>query len=152
MNKAFVKEPDTSDANCPRCQALGVAVGPVTLESHLDETTVKQIAEHAFFCPLAACEVAYFDEFERVVLCRSLRKPVYPKDPTAPMCACFGLTCEDVQCDLDDGTPTRIRELLLKAKSPDAHCQSRSPTGQSCIAEVQRYYLRMLSQRKVGNR
>ena len=147
MNKAFVKEPDTSAANCPRCQSIGVAVGPMTLEAQLDEASLKQVADHAFFCPLATCDVAYFDEFERVVFCGSLRKPVYPKDPTAPMCACFSLTCEDVECDLDDGTPTRIRELLVKAKSAEARCQSKSPTGQPCIAEVQRYYLRMVSQR-----
>jgi hypothetical protein len=147
MNKAFVREADSTEANCPRCQSVGVAVGPITLESQLDEATVKQIAEHAFFCPSATCDVAYFDEFERVVLCGSLRKPAYPKDPTAPLCACFGLTCDDVECDLDEGTPTRVRALLAKARSPEARCRSMSASGQSCVAEVQRYYMRMLNQR-----
>lgn len=148
MNKAFVKEADSTEANCPRCQSIGIVVGPVTLESQLDEPTLKRIAEHAFFCPSAACDVAYFDAFERVVLCGSLCKPAYPKDPTAPLCACFGLTCEDVERDLDEGTPTRVRALLAKSKSPEARCQSMSASGQSCIAEVQRYYMRMLNQRE----
>lgn len=147
MNKAFIKEPDSTEANCPRCQSVGVPVGPVTLGSQLDEVTLKGIAEHAFFCPSATCDVAYFDAFERVVLCGSLRKPAYPKDPTAPLCACFGLTCDDVERDLDEGTPTRVRALLAKAKSPEARCQSQSASGQPCVAEVQRYYMRRNSQR-----
>jgi hypothetical protein len=148
MNKAFVKEADSTEANCPRCGSTGVAVGPITLEAQLDEAALRGIAEQAFFCPAATCDVAYFDAFERVVRCDSLRKPACPKDPTAPLCACFGLTIDDVEADLAEGTPTRVRALLAKAKSPEAHCQTLAASGQSCIAEVQRCYLRMLVQRK----
>jgi hypothetical protein len=147
MNKAFVREPDNSQPLCPRCGSVGVAVGPVTLAAHCDDPTRRRISESAFFCPAPGCKVAYFDSFERTVPCTALLASVYPKDPQAPVCACFGLTCDDIDQDLHEGTPVRVRRLLEKARSPEARCQSLSATGQSCIAEVQKYYMRGLNQR-----
>ena len=44
--------------------------------------------------------MAYFDAFERAILSADLTKPVYPKDPDAPICACFGLTRRDIEQDV----------------------------------------------------
>lgn len=143
MNKAFVREPDeTAGRRCPLCDSPGLPVGAETLAAQLGDEARTAIAESAYFCAYARCEAAYFDAFERVVKVDRLKQAIYPKDPTAPLCPCFGLTAEDVEQDVREGVVTRVRDLVAKAKSPEARCKEMSPTGQSCIAEVQRYYMR----------
>ncbi len=149
MNKAFVREPDdTGQSTCPRCRSLGVAVHEATLAAHLQPAALEELADPAWFCPFPTCPVAYFDLFERVATVDSFIKPVYPKDPTAPICPCFGFAADEIEKDLAEGGVRRTRALVEKAKGPEAHCSTASPTGQSCVAEVQRYYM----QRREGNR
>jgi hypothetical protein len=87
--------------------------------------------------------VAYFNDFDAVVTMDELKAPVYPYDPNAPICACFGLNYEDVEADVRDGTPTRIRELLARSKSSDAQCQSLAADGRCCMSAVQELYMRL---------
>jgi hypothetical protein len=144
MNKAFVREPDdTGQGHCPACGSLGVAVVRATWQAHLHADAQIGLAESAFFCPFARCEVVYFDMFERRATVDALSHPVFPKDPAAPLCGCFGLTCEDVQADLSEGGVRRVRELLAKSKTPEAHCLTKAVSGQCCAAEVQRYYMKL---------
>lgn len=143
MNKAFVREPDADDALCPRCGSIGETVLLTAYEAATLPEQRKQLGERVFFCPAASCPVAYFDALESAIEAASLPRPVYPKDPTAPLCGCFGLTVEDVEDDIAEGTPTRIRALLAKSKSPDARCATTSPTGKCCLPEVQRLYFRL---------
>jgi Zinc binding domain len=142
MNKAFVKENDSTDGRCPRCGSPGNAVYRETLEAHLARETLDSLNDMAFFCPFARCSVVYFDLFDRVVEETAVGAPVYPKNPLAPLCACFGLTCDDVEQDLRDGGVARTRACIEKAKSSEARCAVASPSGQSCITEVQRYYMK----------
>lgn len=143
MNKAFVREPDDTGAGyCPRCGSLGTSVGGETLSAQLDEESRKHLSEAAFYCPFPKCDVAYFDNFERTVQVDRLRRTAFPKDPTAPICNCFGLTTADIDADLAEGTTARTKDLLAKAKSPEAHCATAAPDGRCCAAEVQRYYMR----------
>ena len=86
-----------------------------------------------------------FDLFERCVGIDDLQTPVYPKDATAPICACFGFTLEDIEADVRQGTPVRIRELLAKSKSSDARCETRAADGRCCMREVQRLYMRRIA-------
>ncbi|MEZ6146759.1 MAG: hypothetical protein R3B91_15345 [Planctomycetaceae bacterium] len=149
MNKAFVREPDFDGrAYCPRCGSLGTAVTSVTLEQHLKESARQQLGETAWFCGFASCEVAYFDLYERCVTTGKLRAPVYPKASDAPICACFGFTTDDIEADVAEGTPTRIRDLLKKSRSPEARCQTLAADGHCCMREVQRLYMRL----RQGNR
>ncbi len=142
MNKAFVREPDQTDEHCPRCGSLGQPVGRVTLAAHLSPAARQQLSEFASFCPFPQCEVAYFDAFERVVTTDALLRPLFPKDPDAPICGCFGLTRDDVEQDVAEGVATRVRELLAKAQSPAARCSEMAANGVSCVPDVQKYYLR----------
>ena len=143
MNKAFVRESDSTEVLCPRCGGIGIEVPRVTIEAQVPPEARRGLAATAFFCPTPNCPVAYFDAFEATVLADSLVRPVYPKDPAAPLCGCFELTLEDVRDDVDEGVPRRIRELLAKSKSPDAHCETASPTGRCCLPEVQRAYFKL---------
>lgn len=143
MNKAFVREPDGDDVLCPRCQSLGETVLPMAFVATTNTDQRKQLADRVFFCPAASCPVAYFDALESSIATTELPRPIYPKDQSAPLCGCFGLTLEDIEDDIADGTPRRIRELLAKSKSPEAHCSTASPTGRCCMPEVQRVYFKL---------
>ncbi len=149
MNKAFVREvEDNGQRFCPGCRSLGMMVGVATLHALVSDRSQVQLADPAFFCPFPTCEVAYFDEYDRVVGVEQLRQPVYPKDPEAPLCPCFGLTRDDIEADLQEGGVTRVRAVVEKSKTAAACCALKSPTGQSCVAEVQRYYFRRRSERQ----
>jgi Zinc binding domain len=143
MNKAFVRESDSTDVLCPRCGAAGTSALRVAFETHVPPEARRALAASTYFCPTPKCAVAYFDAFEAIVAVEVLLRPVYPKDPAAPLCACFGLTLDDVEADVAEGTPRRIRELLAKSKTPSARCEELSPTGRSCISAVQRCYFQL---------
>lgn len=146
MNKAFVREPeDTGERNCPRCGSLGVAVPRETVEAQVTPAGQAALAETAFFCPYGMCDVAYFDLFDRLVTIEALLRPVYPKDPEAPMCGCFGLTRDDVEADVREGGVARVRALLEKSKSAEARCTTRSASGHCCMPEVQKYFMKLRS-------
>jgi hypothetical protein len=148
MNKAFVRESDSTDVLCPRCGAVGIDALGSAVASHVPIEARRSLSATAYFCPTPTCPVAYFDAFEAQVAVEALAQPVHPKDPAAPLCACFGLTRDDVEADVAEGVPRRIRELLAKSKSDEARCETASPTGRSCLPDVQRYYFRLRESRE----
>lgn len=148
MNKAFLREPDRSADYCPRCGSQGEPVGRETLQEFLSEAQRRSLAEPANFCPSPQCDVVYFDSFERIVLTGDLSRPVYPKDPTAPLCACLGLTAEDVERDVAEGVTTRVKAAVEKAKSPTARCRQSAANGRPCIAFVQKYYMQCVQRKR----
>ena len=143
MNKAFVKESEDQGDRCPKCGSVGQSVLQVTLEAHLTPQVRSELSKSAFFCPFPTCEVAYFDQFERTVSVKALTNPVYLKNPDAPICPCFGLTCDEIEADVREGVVTRVKAHLQRAQSSDARCQTMSADGQSCIAAVQRYFMQL---------
>ena len=144
MNKAFVREPESDGRQlCPRCNSLGLPVGTGPLNQYIRPEFRAKMPESAWFCNFPRCEVAYFNEFEEVILADELVCPVYPKDFDAPICACFGLNYDDVAADVRDGNPTRIRELLGKSKSSAARCQTLAADARCCTAMVQELYMKL---------
>ena len=148
MNKAFVREPD-ADARllCPRCASPGTAVGNGPVETYVRPESQAALRDAAWYCGNSACEVAYFNMFEQTVCVSELVTPVYPYNLDAPMCACFGFTSDDVEADIEDGQPVRIRALLAKSQSPQARCQTLAVDGNCCMREVQRLYMKLRSER-----
>lgn len=143
MNKAFVNDDDGgSHDRCPKCDSQGVLVGTETLDAFLPAAIRSSMSDSAYYCPTPHCEVVYFDEFERTILHEQIEKPIYPKDPEAPICGCFGLTRDDIEADLREGAPRRVKEIIAKSEGPEAHCASASASGECCVPEVKRYYLR----------
>jgi hypothetical protein len=140
MNKAFVREPDQTADYCPRCGSKGEQVAREIVQFYLPKGKLPILADPANFCPSPQCDVAYFDAFERIIVTGDLAKPVYPKNPNAPLCACFGLTRHDIEQDVAEGVVTRVKAILEKAKSPEARCSQIAANGQPCIAYVQKYY------------
>jgi Zinc binding domain len=144
MNKAFVREPeDDGRAYCPRCGNLGIAVGVEPLDRYIQPAARAKMRDMAWFCNFPRCEVAYFNQFESLVFVYELNFPVYPKDFDAPLCACFGFSYADVEAEARAEKPLRIRELLAKSKSSEAHCQSLAADGRCCMAAVQELYIKL---------
>jgi hypothetical protein len=147
VNKAFVREPDDDGrAFCPRCGTLGAPVGSGPLDTHIGSESRAKMLDGAWFCGFHRCDVAYFNQFGAIVQMEELRAPVYPYDASAPICACFGVTYDDVVADVDDGTPTRIREVLAKSKAGKSLWHTLAADGRSCMGAVQELYLRLRSQ------
>ena len=146
MNKAFIREPEADGrAYCPRCSDLGLPVGVNPLDKYIQPASRAKMHDAAWFCNFPRCEVAYFNEFEAIVTVDELTQPVYPKNFDAPLCACFGLTYADVEADVSEGIPKRIRELLAKSKSPAANCGNLAVVGRCCMATVQELYMKLRS-------
>ena len=150
MNKAFVREPDQTADCCPRCGSQGQPVPAETLASWLTDEQRRKLANPASFCPVPQCPVVYFDSFEHTVVAADLPRPVYPKDPTAPLCACFGLTAEDIDREVQAGVKTRVREVLEKSQAPGARCRQLAANGRSCAAFVQKYFLQCWQRRNAA--
>lgn len=147
MNKAFVREPDfDGQAYCPRCGTLGVPVHEGPLDTYIPTDLRSKMHGAAWFCNYAHCDIAYFNLFESVIEVDQLTLPIYPYDLDAPICACFHFTYEDVEADVREGPPTRIRQLLAKSESPDAHCETLSPDGRCCLPKVQKLFMKLRSQ------
>ena len=143
MNKAFCKEPDSSaPPRCPGCGHDGTQVAEATLRAHVADDLADALGEPAYFCATDACTVASFDLLERTIQAAEARGLFWPKDPSGQLCACHGLTPDDVEADLAEGAPTRVREVVRRAGLPGASCATRSADGRSCVARVQKFYLR----------
>ena len=143
MNKAFCKEPDsTAPPRCPACGTEGTQVAAETLSAHVAPAAAAALAEPAFFCGGDTCSVAYFDLLERTISAAAAHGLPWPKDPAGSLCGCHGLTVDDVDRDLAEGVPTRVREVVRKAGEPGAACATKSADGRSCVARVQRYYMK----------
>lgn len=147
MNKAFVREPDTGGrAFCPRCGSLGLPVEHGPLDRQIKPESRSKLGDTAWFCNFTRCDVAYFNTFEAVVLLDELVAPIYPFDLDAPICACFDLKYDDVEADVREGFPKRVRELLAKSKTPEARCEELAADGRCCMTTVQELYMRLRNQ------
>ena len=144
MNKAFVREPEFDGrAYCPRCGQLGTQVHVATLDAFVDPESRGELRDEAWFCGFDRCDVAYFDLFEFVVTTGQLIRGVYPMDLKAPICGCFGLKMADIEADVLEGQPSRLRELANRSKSDRAHCHTAAADGRCCMQEAQRIYFRL---------
>lgn len=144
MNKAFVKEiEDTGRRHCPACGSLGVGVRQETLVAHLRPEALAGLSSTGYFCPFENCDVVYFDDFERTATIGALVNPVFPKHPDAPLCACFGLTRDDIEQDVREGVVTRTRSVVERAKTAEARCHELAADGQPCVGAVQRCYMKL---------
>lgn len=144
MNKAFVREPDFGGrAFCPRCGTEGIPVTSLVLDTHIRSESRSKMQDSAWYCNFARCDVAYFDLLEEVISTEELQTQAYPYDLEAPLCVCFGFTYDEVEADVADGTPTRIRQLLAKSQSSAADCQRLAVDGRCCMSEVQKLYMQL---------
>jgi len=144
MNKAFVREPDFErHTYCPRCGTITLHVWAGPLDRHVRSESRGKLADDGWYCPNARCDVAYFQPDGAIIEVGELAGDVYPYDLDAPICACFGLTYDDVAADAEDTSPTRLRELLTKSKTPAARCAALAVDGRCCLPVAQELYMRL---------
>ena len=115
----------------------------VTLDAFVQQAARGDLGDDAWFCGFERCEVAYFDLFESTVATDQLLRSVYPMDLHAPICGCFGLQMSDIEEDVAEGHPSRLRELSERSRSDEARCQSAAADGRCCMQEAQRIYFRL---------
>jgi hypothetical protein len=53
------------------------------------------------------------------------------------------MTAEDIETEVREGSVAGVRELLVKAATPAAHCRTLAASGQCCVSEVQRYFMKL---------
>ena len=148
MSRAFVKEAEeTPDPTCPvppGCGGAGVPVSHATLRARLQPAAAARFAGETFFCPDPACEVAYFDAGGERASRDEMLAPVWPKSPSAPLCACFGVARETIEEFARRGDKAAMRAFLDRTASPSARCESSSADGHCCATEARRVFLRAL--------
>ncbi|MFO1062810.1 MAG: hypothetical protein U0892_02905 [Pirellulales bacterium] len=143
MNKAFLREPESDGrAYCPACGSLGDPVQRACLDHHIRSEARSRMGNEGWFCPYAECETVYFDEYLRTVSSAELQQPVYPKSLDAPICGCFGFTLEELDAAVVERSPTAIRDVLAKSKTPAADCARLAAGGKCCVGELQKLYIR----------
>lgn len=145
MNKAFVKEDDDKEPRCPQpegCGGPGVTVPPNTVAAQASDAAAAKLSDHVLYCLDPGCAVGYFDPWGASVPANDLASLSWPKDPTAPLCPCFGLTREDVVEDAERKDPSRLRDLIEKSSGPAASCATRTPDGRCCVTEARRLYMK----------
>ncbi len=148
MNKAFVRDPEPAEPRCPApegCDGIGVPVTRKTLLAQLPHDTAERFAETSYYCRNPHCPVAYFDQWGISVKRTELRSLAYPKSPTAPVCSCFGVNEEEIREDAESGRKDRVRELIARAETSAARCETESPSGASCVVEVRKIFLKYFS-------
>jgi hypothetical protein len=151
VNKAFLREPDEpDDLHCPRCRVLGQAAARDAVAALVSADDLRQLGSAIWFCPNPLCEVGYFDAFEQTVAAARFRRRVYPKNPQAPICPCFCLTADAVEADARAGNPAGVKALIARAAAGPTSCATRTPTGQCCVDEVQRLYLKTAAKRSTA--
>jgi hypothetical protein len=146
MNKAFVREPDFErHTYCPRCGTISLHVWSGPLDEHVRAESRGKLGDDGWYCPNAQCDVAYFQPEGAIIAVEELTSEVYPYDLGAPIYACFGLTYDDVAADVAEGTPSRLRALLAKSKTPAARCAAIAVDGRCCLPVAQELYMRLKS-------
>ena len=147
MNKAFVREPEAEErVYCPQCGTLGVPVEHSVLDRRIVPAARQKVGDAAWFCGLSQCDATYFNTFGAVVLVAELSEAVYPKDLDAPLCGCFPFFYDDVAADVEEGAPTRTRQLLAKSKSSEARCHELAADGRCCLGTVQALYMKLVNE------
>jgi hypothetical protein len=120
---------------------VGESVGTATLDALLKPECRAKLGESRELLPIGICDVAYFDQFERSVgvtdlLRRSIRRS------RAPICACFGSPAKRSKTRSARKVLVQVRGAVERAKSDEARCSQTAANGRSCVAEIQRYYLK----------
>jgi hypothetical protein len=124
-----------------------VPVSRKTLLAQLPAELARAFAASAYYCPNPRCAVGYFDAWGTQAPASVLRQPAYPKSPAAPLCSCFGITADQIREDAEAGRKDLVRDLVARAGSDQARCETEAPCGASCVVEARRLFLRHFAER-----
>ena len=141
MNKAFVREPDTTADYCPRCGAQGQPVGREAMRRYVPPRAASHGVRSGRLLPHADVRGGLLRRLRADDSRGRPRAARLSQRPRRPDLRRFGLTRRDIEQDVSEGVVTRVRAILDKSKTPAARCADMSANGQCCVAYVQKYYM-----------
>ncbi len=125
---------------CPRCQAKGQAIQPVTVEAQVLPERRDQPTEHDgwHLCTSDFCEVVYFRDDEVVVLGETREVPFQKsEDPQRLVCFCFEHSVAELEADVAaNGTSTIQASITAACKAGRHDCERKNPQGRCCLGNV----------------
>ena len=135
-----MKEGEAPEPRCPSCGSPGEAVGPATLEAQLSPEDRKALGDRAYYCAHPSCAAGYYSAWDAVIPLARLRSRAWPKDPSAPLCPCFGLRDADLIEDARSGRKNRVLEIREESDAPDPRCPRTAPDGRCCMPLAMRIF------------
>ena len=140
MSRAFIREPDPEEPRCPGCSSSGEVVGSRTLDVQVPAPLRSQMGSAVYYCASPGCSTVYYNSWGFQVRIGQLANAAYPKDPDGLICPCFGFKAAEVVSEAREGRKDRIRNLLERARGPEARCWERCLDGRSCIPQIMRLF------------
>lgn len=134
---------------CPRCEAKGRAIDPVTLEAQVGPDRFALLADHDGWrlCTSEGCEVVYFRGDETVVLGQTRAVPFHKsEDPQRLVCFCFEHSVAQLEADVAaNGTSTIQASIKAACKAGQDDCERKNPQGRCCLGNVGKVVKRVTS-------
>jgi hypothetical protein len=125
---------------CPRCEAKGRTIKPVTLEAQVVSARLDQLAEHEgwYLCTSKSCEVVYFRDGDVFVLGETRGVPFHKSDdPQRLVCFCFEHSVVELQADVAaNGTSTIHESIKAECTAGRDDCERKNPQGRCCLGNV----------------
>ena len=125
---------------CPRCEAKGRAIDPVTLEAQVVPDRLALLADHDGWrlCTSEGCEVVYFRGDATVVLGETREVPFHKsEDPQRLVCFCFEHSVAELEADVAANGTSTIQALIKAAcKAGQDDCERKNPQGRCCLGNV----------------
>ena len=131
---------ESAKTPCPRCGAIGLAVGDETLTAILEpDAAASLLAVERRFCRTPACSVLYYGADGRCVDKGASRVRVGLKetDDPVPLCYCFGFERADVRREVvETGGSTIPSRITAEVRADRCACEVKNPSGACCLGEV----------------
>jgi hypothetical protein len=123
---------------CPRCEAKGRAIDPVTLEAQVLPDLLAELPVHDGWrlCASEGCEVVYFRSDKQVVLGETRAVPFHKSDdPKRLVCFCFEHSVADLEVAAN-AMSTIQASIKAACKAGQADCTRKNPEGRCCLGNV----------------
>jgi copper chaperone CopZ len=125
---------------CPRCEAKGRAIDPVTLEAQVlpDRLAGLPVYDGWRLCTSEGCEVVYFRGDKEVVLGETRAVPFHKsEDPKRLVCFCFEHSVAELEADVEaNGVSTIQASIKAACAAGQDDCERKNPQGRCCLGNV----------------
>lgn len=125
---------------CPRDQAEGRKVGPVTFEAQVVPERLVQISQHDDWslCTSESCDVVYFRD-QQVVVVGETRSVPFQKSSASDrlVCFCFEHSVVELEADVAlHGRSTIQASIKAECSAGRQDCERKNPQGRCCLGNV----------------
>lgn len=124
---------------CPRCDAAGREVGPLTVRSLvLPSLASTLVGEDRRFCATPTCPVVYYGGDGAEIRKDQLSVRVGLKEATDRLvCYCFGHTVDRIHDEIErTGRSDVLQDITAKIRAGLCACETRNPEGVCCLGRV----------------